>query len=1252
MPHQSQILKEADLLKQGIFTGTSAQEGNRVIMPDGEIQVSGAGFRMPRRPPIATEKGYGPPVINEGILRGGKIATSDRPQSVMARFSAGFISASDAMAQLRDFNLRQPRFSGGRSGADLIASGERTQAELNERSLGEFNRWSARGGWGENSTTSKGRTYHPAFLQGLKPSQIAGLSPNAKSVPTNFTKAELKGFNVADLGKLRQKKEELQADFGASEDATALPPAFNVLDNAIKRLEDKQRGTNFSGFLDDEEEGVLGDIPGLTPFEPGRTFPQTQRPSPSVPDVTRPSVPGFAVIDAEARGLPSPRGDIPGQSPPGTPAGGGRVAPSGQVVNEFVGDTGQQGVTQQTPRPEVFDPSEEGIPEGFDPEIVIGETRFRRSSISPTGWQVFDSSSGRWGTLPASHVAGVERSEAREQGSGRTTGTGGGLAGGAQNFDWWPPSAGNPNIFILDPITGNSTGQIDQAATQRHISQVFSAVLAGQFNSEGAHFQQAALQAKQTQEQFGQTPGPGNFTQDEFGEQGFATGPGGRDFFRGGPDEAFRPLPARPSTPPPLTIDQQIDRAILEGTDLGFDRATALANFQARPDRTDLFEAAMSMVPSEAEKLGLFQAAVQFAQSPADQFVISNIARDQLPLETIQQQFPGTGQGNDPVSALGDIMRQKNIGEEDIKIAQGQMEAAIAEGGDPSVVLNSLGFGDSIEQFRELTQPQDQQVRRLGPPPELLQQAFEQLFDRPGDDPRVADAFSELRDATLGDPFADLRGRTPPASTSGTPSLPGSTDSLPTGSPGLGSAGDIGPPATTRGDALGNLQSRVESSMQELQQRFQNGELTAEQFSSMMRDVLSGAFTGSEFESFPNEDQIPSGQQQAVNGILQQMRTGQLKVDQVRGELQALGLTSRQVDSAIVQGNQHSINLTLDGLRDGTFTEAEVRARLGAMGLSSGQVSSALSGGLSTARRGPQHSINLTLESLRNGTFTEERVRSTLGRLGLSPNEIDNAISGGANAGGRGPVRVGAQEVNQRQTGFSGQPPTNLGTPPSFAGVGSAAPGGGVQEVNSRGGLLGPSRGGGTSPDLGGSLGAIDPLTGGGLTNPSGVQEVNPRQTGGARPRGLAEQISFNSMNDVQTPEDVMKLLKQSTINTGQAGRIMEDIDRRSSFGSGNAGLSSQPSNNPNLQLPAALQSLLRGEALGAPKSLLPAAGIRPLSAQAQRNLTPTEFGAFQGLTRSTGISDPELQRELRTSTPLGPTPSIGGGPLQRRGRR
>lgn len=1012
MPHQAQILQESGLLEQGIFTGTSAQEGNKIITADGSIITAAAGFRLDTRPKVMEDKGFGPPLIDRNLHVGSRVLIRPQPAAVMARFNGGMITAAAALSEIQNYNLNAVRFKGGVTGAQLLREGKRTQAELDERSLGEFNSKSNRGEFGGNTTTSQGKTYHPAFLQGLKPSQIAGLGPNAKSVPINFAKTEPKGFSVSDLPKLRQKQRDQQSEFGASEDATELPASFDVLGNAIKRLEDKQRGTNFSGFFDDfEEEGVLGDIPGLAPFEPGRTFPQTQRPAPTDP------------FEEEAGFTPPPA-----QQPPPVPG------------------------TQPTPLPDDF---EEG---GNVLGVIPGLTPSEPPTPPPAG---------------LGHVAPPFPAASTPGGAGLVAPAGGGTGqqGGTQQTgqapspenpfanvpppNWWPPEIEwPPSMGGLD-FSGRPI--VAPEVARKFVNDIFQQVTAGQFNSFNPQLQEFAVQAQARGEQLANPPSVPDptFTQEQFGEQGFATGPGGRDFFRGGPDEAFRPLP---NAPPPLTVSQQIDQAILDGS---FDTATALANFQARPDRTDLFEAAMSMVPSEAAKLGLFQAAIQFAQSPADQFVISNIARGQLPLETIQQQFPDTGQGNDPLDALETIMRQQGMDPEQIRIARGQMEAAIQQGADPELALNSLGFGDSIDQFREMTLPQDQQVRRLGRPPELLQQAFQQLFDRPGDDPRVSDAFNQLRDSALGDPFAGLR--------------PGGQQQ-----PGQQQPGQGGPaPSNTPSfDATQALQAQ----MTDLQARFNRGEITAEDFARLSQEFVQGNFTGT------NDVPVPP-----------------------------------------------------------------------------------------------------------------------LGSQFPSESESDEEFSP------RGPQRVGAQEVNQRQVGFSGQALTNLGAPPSFVGAGLAIQGGGgVQEVNPRGG----------------------------------------RSQGGTRPRGLAEQISFNSMGDVQTPEEVQKLLKQSTINTGQAGRILQDIDRRSSFGSGNTGLSPRPSNNQGLQLPVALQSLLRGEAIGQPKSLLAAAGIRPLSAQAQRNLTPTEFGSFQGLTRSTGISDAELQRELKTSTPLGPAPRIGGGPLQRRGRR
>lgn len=69
--------------------------------------------------------------------------------------------------------------------------------------------------------------------------------------------------------------------------------------------------------------------------------------------------------------------------------------------------------------------------------------------------------------------------------------------------------------------------------------------------------------------------------------------------------------------------------------------------------------------------------------------------------------------------------------------------------------------------------------------------------------------------------------------------------------------------------------------------------------------------------------------------------------------------------------------------------------------------------------------------------------------------------------------------------------------------------------------------------------------------------------------------------------------------------------------------------------LPVRLNQALAGQAIQPGKPLLPQVGIRPLSAQALRNLGPTEREQFGELTRLSGIPQAELENELQQHQPL-----------------
>lgn len=69
--------------------------------------------------------------------------------------------------------------------------------------------------------------------------------------------------------------------------------------------------------------------------------------------------------------------------------------------------------------------------------------------------------------------------------------------------------------------------------------------------------------------------------------------------------------------------------------------------------------------------------------------------------------------------------------------------------------------------------------------------------------------------------------------------------------------------------------------------------------------------------------------------------------------------------------------------------------------------------------------------------------------------------------------------------------------------------------------------------------------------------------------------------------------------------------------------------------LPVRLNQALAGRAVQPGQPLLPQVGIRPLSTQTLRNLSPNERETFGGLVALTGIPQRELESELMAHQPL-----------------
>ena len=121
------------------------------------------------------------------------------------------------------------------------------------------------------------------------------------------------------------------------------------------------------------------------------------------------------------------------------------------------------------------------------------------------------------------------------------------------------------------------------------------------------------------------------------------------------------------------------------------------------------------------------------------------------------------------------------------------------------------------------------------------------------------------------------------------------------------------------------------------------------------------------------------------------------------------------------------------------------------------------------------------------------------------------------------------------------------------------------------------------------------------------------------------------------------KFITSDTLSGLQSGKLLQDPEDLSRIYDPNVApiapklprkTVSSVYDNP---LPLGIQKLQAGRSLGAPRGqLLRTAGIALPSAQARRRMLPSEREAFQGLGRMAGIPEGEFQQELGITTPSG----------------
>ncbi len=271
------------------------------------------------------------------------------------------------------------------------------------------------------------------------------------------------------------------------------------------------------------------------------------------------------------------------------------------------------------------------------------------------------------------------------------SGTGGstGDPSDPSSYPWWDPNTFGPLPGSIQAVPDSSSPNGFTAkfvVDANRIESTFQQALEGRFGPEAQQSVAGFATPEQRQDvglgAAGAAP------------QGQVETIDGRQFIRQ-PDGSLRALPPEEQPEVP-SLEQQLSQAIL---DRDLDRAMGLQSFisQATPQER-------------------FQASLDFARSPADFFTISNIQGGNIPLSQSRQT---------PEQILNQIM-DPSLDQQVREQIVAAFNERLSQGATPDQALGQLGFStDQIQQFQQLSN----QVTRVGPQANFLQQSFNELFN-------------------------------------------------------------------------------------------------------------------------------------------------------------------------------------------------------------------------------------------------------------------------------------------------------------------------------------------------------------------------------------------------------------------------------------------------------------------------------------------------------------------------------------------